>query len=54
MTMFSLANFGVFEESVWKSLAEHLKDKNFAHEFTHVTNKTPHVFRYEEVDTKHN
>lgn len=52
MTMFSLANFGVFEQNVWRSLIDHLKGKSFTPEFTHVTNKTPHVFRYEEVDTK--
>ncbi len=53
IVMFSLANFGVFEENVWRSLIEHLKAKSFTPEFTHVANKTPHVFRYEDVDVKH-
>jgi len=52
LSMFSLANFGVFEENVWRTLIEHLKAKSFAPEFTYVSNKAPHVFRYEEVDTK--
>lgn len=52
IVMFSLANFGVFEENMWSSLIGNLKAKSFAPEFTHVTNKTPHVFRYEDLDVK--
>ncbi len=52
MVMFSLSNFGVFEETVWKTLIDAMNNKNFVPEFTIVTNKTPHVFRYEEIDAK--
>lgn len=52
VVMFSLANFGVFEENIWRSLIEQLKAKTFAPEYTHVAHKAPHVFRYEEVDTQ--
>lgn len=52
IVMFSLANFGVFEENVWRNLIDNFKGKCFAPEFTHVSNKTPHLFRYEDLDIK--
>jgi len=50
MVMFSLSNFGIFDENIWKKLSDNLKNKSFAPEYTQVTYKSPHVFRYEDVD----
>lgn len=41
-----------YDQGVWDVIAGSLKNKEFQPEFTHVTNKTPFLFRYVEVSDK--
>lgn len=50
--MFSLSHFGNFEANVWNLLGNALKEKFFIPEYSLVSPKEPHVFRYEDVDEK--
>jgi hypothetical protein len=49
-----LAYTGNKDNRIWSVLLSSLNDKLFYPEFTKVTNKNPHVFRYEEVGEKDN
>lgn len=50
--MFSLSHFRNFESQIWELLCKALNEKLFVPEFTQVSPKEPHVFRYEDIDTK--
>jgi len=50
--MFALSHFGNYNPETWNLLGKHLNDKFFVPEFSQVSPKEPHVFRYEDVDTK--
>lgn len=50
--MFALSHFGYYDAETWRLLANSLNEKLFVPEFSLVSHKEPHVFRYEDVDNK--
>lgn len=49
--IYSLSAFQFFDDNVWKLLIDNLESKSFVPEYTEVVNKSPHIFRYEELDS---
>lgn len=47
-----LVNTNNFDNNVWNKLLQSFASKEFVPEFTQVSNKTPFLFRYKEVDNK--
>jgi hypothetical protein len=50
--MFALSHFENYNTNVWNLLKNSLNEKYFMPEFSQVSPKEPHVFRYEDVDVK--
>ena len=47
-----LVNTKNYNAEIWNKLVESLENKEFSPEFTKVCNKTPFLFRYQEVEDK--
>ena len=50
--MFALSHFGNYNNKYWDLLKNSLEGKFFVPEFSQVSPKEPHVFRYEDADMK--
>ena len=48
LVIFALSNFSIYNKDLWEELIANLEGKSFIPEFTQVSPKAPHVFRYEE------
>jgi hypothetical protein len=52
--LYALAKFNNFDSKLWNNLLNEVSKKSFKPDFTHVENRTPHLFRYREWKFENN